>query len=445
MDTPSPQSRLWHDSRSMAELVGILAKDAQAPLEEPPSLETLERAIRLGAPSDKQIKDFCLGLTMLWERTQGAEWLQRALASVTIADACCWKSIEQFVSVSQSINIKQLPAWYQVTAVVKGIDYLVTVFTSLPVKQRAALEKAIGDNAGAMERLTQLLVDNLKKNKGGADCYLWLWKSKIVSRDEILGNATILMRILSKPLKGTAQKSQMELKHLLMNDDKLQRAIMRNGDPEAIQSFINMLKHASFLDRSEQQSLLVKTIRLYPAARSMVEKKAEAAESRPIGKFTSIRSFQQRSKELETIIHTKIPANARAIEHARGFGDLRENAEFKAAKDEQRLLNARRGALERSLQDVLPTDFSDVKVGSTVIPGCKVILIHADGLEETLLLLGMWDNDPENKILSYDTPLGKLLLGKTAGEAFEMPNGKTATVTTIAPLSEDIVKWVRGE
>jgi hypothetical protein len=36
-------------------------------------------------------------------------------------------------------------------------------------------------------------------------------------------------------------------------------------------------------------------------------------------------------------------------------------------------------------------------------------------------------------------------LGKTAGEAFEMPNGKTATVTTIAPLSEDIVKWVRGE
>lgn len=459
MNIPAAVIRPWSEARSMAELILILGKDTETPLSGSPS-EILRKALSVGAASENQVADFATGVSMLWARLHlpGADgspanpealaWLKEMLKTVAPA-AICWKKQEPFVAQLAKLDAKKLlPSWYQATVEAKGIDFLIQKFSELPVKTRTQAEEIIAKTEGAMEKLALQVVDNLRKSKAGADCYLWLWESpNIPGRDDILANTTVLMRVLSRPVSDnpSVQKSQIRLRKELLENDKFQKAVMRQGADEAVQAFIEFINHASFLDKSEQQSLLVKVVRHYPLAKRWIERKNEGSHRRPAAKVTSVRSYMQKSRELEEIISVKLPANTKAIEHARGYGDLRENAEFKAAKDEQRLLNARRTALEKAMQEVMPTDFAEVRLNGVVVPGCTVVLKDDSGAENSYHILGIWDNDPAGIIRSFDTPFGKSLLGRAQGEEVELPGGKKTLIVAVQPLDDAMKRWVKGE
>src|SRR5690606_2084269 len=78
-----------------------------------------------------------------------------------------------------------------------------------------------------------------------------------------------------------------------------------------------------------------------------------------MSRVSSIRSYKQKEAQLQKIILKDIPENSKEISVARSYGDLRENFEYKAAKDMQRVLMGRRAELENQLRDVTPTDFSE--------------------------------------------------------------------------------------
>jgi transcription elongation GreA/GreB family factor len=123
-------------------------------------------------------------------------------------------------------------------------------------------------------------------------------------------------------------------------------------------------------------------------------------------------------------VKKKIPANSKEIAIARSYGDLKENHEFKAAKEMQKVLMARKGELEIDLTRARGTDFSDASVDKVSV-GNKLGVTNLDsGKDEIFILLGAWDGDPEKFILSYLTPLGQALLGKKPGEdsEFEVDN-----------------------
>src|SRR5690606_4720100 len=105
-------------------------------------------------------------------------------------------------------------------------------------------------------------------------------------------------------------------------------------------------------------------------------------------------------QELADIINKKIPENAAAIAHARSYGDLRENAEFKAAKENQKWLGRRRMELEKIVNETQATDFSDIEITDFVVPGSGVTM-EISGGSETYYLLGLYDSDPDRHILSY--------------------------------------------
>ena len=143
------------------------------------------------------------------------------------------------------------------------------------------------------------------------------------------------------------------------------------------------------------------------------------------------------------LIDVQIPENIKAIEHARSLGDLRENSEFKFAKERQGLLQNRRSELEASLAETRTTDFRDVEVGDVVVPGCTVELTYAgNGKKEQFHVLGRFDSIPEKNIISYESPLGEVLLGAKVGEEMKMPSGDDATLTAILPLGEEMLAWL---
>ncbi|MEX2533468.1 MAG: transcription elongation factor GreA [Nitriliruptoraceae bacterium] len=118
------------------------------------------------------------------------------------------------------------------------------------------------------------------------------------------------------------------------------------------------------------------------------------------------------------------------IEVARAHGDLRENAEYHAAKDEQGRMEARIRQLEELLRDVTIGEPASAEVAAAGV----VVTLDIDGDVETYLLGSREDHHDDFEILSTESPMGQAVLGAKQGDtvAFETPTGVTIDLTVTA-------------
>lgn len=138
-------------------------------------------------------------------------------------------------------------------------------------------------------------------------------------------------------------------------------------------------------------------------------------------------AYDRLKEELETLKTEGREQIASQIEEARAHGDLRENAEYHASKDEQGKMEARIRQLEHLVQEAR---IGEPKDTDSVRPGVVVVL-DVEGSEETYLLGSREDSHDELDILSADSPMGKAVTGAGAGDTvtFETPAGATIEVT----------------
>lgn len=129
-------------------------------------------------------------------------------------------------------------------------------------------------------------------------------------------------------------------------------------------------------------------------------------------------------KEYDELSDVRRPDVLSRVSQARNQGDLSENAEYVAAREELSFIDGRMDELEELLkQAVLIRDSKSS--GGTVKLGSKVAL-HINGKQETFMLVGEWEADPKERKISHESPLGKALIGKRVGEKVEVeaPAGK---------------------
>ncbi|HEY5078346.1 MAG TPA: transcription elongation factor GreA, partial [Opitutaceae bacterium] len=160
-------------------------------------------------------------------------------------------------------------------------------------------------------------------------------------------------------------------------------------------------------------------IKIFPNIQSLVAVDAEAKEEQLL---VSRGSFERKREEYESIVSKKIPENSKAIATAREHGDLRENSEYKMAKQDQQVLMAHKSQLERELARARITDFKDATIEQVSV-GSVVEVRVPDGGTTRYTILGVWDGDPEHHVISYKTPLGAALIGKRAGETVKVKTG----------------------
>jgi len=144
-------------------------------------------------------------------------------------------------------------------------------------------------------------------------------------------------------------------------------------------------------------------------------------------------SIAAKLAELDRITKVELPANRRAIEEARAMGDLRENFEYKAARQRHEVLSAMATELDRDLHRARPIDLAAIDPGQVRV-GTRVTLAVDGGAEREVTLLGPWESAPERGVVSYETELGERLLGKTVGDEVEV-DGAPARVAAIAVAS----------
>ena len=136
--------------------------------------------------------------------------------------------------------------------------------------------------------------------------------------------------------------------------------------------------------------------------------------------------YQRLLKEIEHIKSVERPSNIKAIEEARGHGDLSENADYDAAKNEQGLIAARLAAAEDRLARAEVIDPKTLK-GSQVMFGATVTLVDVNTEDEiTYQLVSSYEADLKNKRISIESPIGKALIGKQEGDevVVQTPGGR---------------------
>jgi transcription elongation factor GreA len=137
------------------------------------------------------------------------------------------------------------------------------------------------------------------------------------------------------------------------------------------------------------------------------------------GLMVTVAMYEEKQRQLARIMDVEVPANSKEIAFALSLGDLRENAEYKAAKEKQEILNSTVAKLKDEIERAQLFDPAAINA-SRVSFGTKVTLVNnADGKKEEYTILGPWESDPENRIISYLSPFGGTILNKTVGEQFD--------------------------
>ena len=128
-------------------------------------------------------------------------------------------------------------------------------------------------------------------------------------------------------------------------------------------------------------------------------------------------------EELHYLETTREKEVAELIKEARSFGDLSENSEYDEAKNEQGKLYSRIAELEVILQHVVIVDES--AASDTITIGCTVTVQGADGKEASYKIVGSQEADVMSRAISEDSPFGKALMGRKAGDevTVEAPKG----------------------
>lgn len=130
--------------------------------------------------------------------------------------------------------------------------------------------------------------------------------------------------------------------------------------------------------------------------------------------------------ELERLKSKERPRIIAAIAEARAHGDLKENAEYHAAREQQGFVEGRINELEAALSYADVIDISRLNAGKRVVFGAIVELADEDSGEEvTYQIVGDLEADIKQRMISVSSPFARALIGKSEGDSFEFqaPNG----------------------
>jgi transcription elongation factor GreA len=124
--------------------------------------------------------------------------------------------------------------------------------------------------------------------------------------------------------------------------------------------------------------------------------------------------------ELERLKSQDRPRVIAAIAEARAHGDLRENAEYHAAREQQGFIEGRINELDAALSYAEIIDIARLAAGSRIVFGATVDLADEDSGEEiTYQIVGDLEADIKRKLISISSPLARALIGKSEGDSFE--------------------------
>jgi len=182
---------------------------------------------------------------------------------------------------------------------------------------------------------------------------------------------------------------------------------------DSISRIFTLINDVKDIDPSIKLELRNKVMELFPDFQFYGEIELDKAERRLLVTFDS---YTAKQKELTHLLEVDVPTNSKEISAALELGDLRENAEYKAAKERQEFLNNVAGKLKDEIDRahiIKQDDIDTSKIGFGTKVGLKDNIKLS---EEEFIILGPWESEPDQNVISYLSPLGEQLLHHKLGE-----------------------------
>jgi len=273
---------------------------------------------------------------------------------------------------------------------------------------------------GRQAELKKEIDRSIRDHSLSSDVLYWLCKERNTATFNDLISPEVFSAILTALEREQVTSSRIggRLHDLVMEDRELIPDLLASAEIGVVREMMRKLLLTPVFEELNKRSLLGRIVRVYPEMQAMLEGDSGAKQEALI---VSWESLERRKEEYEDLIKKKIPENTREIAVARSYGDLRENFEFKAAKEMQRVLQRRQAEMEVALSRARGTDFSNADTGMVSI-GTIVTYRNLDsGASQTYTILGAWDGKVEKGILSYQSGISQALLGKKIGEQVDLP------------------------
>ncbi|HEX9161947.1 MAG TPA: GreA/GreB family elongation factor [Thermoanaerobaculia bacterium] len=261
------------------------------------------------------------------------------------------------------------------------------------------------EEAGQTDIRDRLIDETLRYPRRHPRAFYWYVKR--LNDEETLSdraNYALLFQILEALSSDEFAPMRARLKDLFDKGGLVIRVIMASDNEEQARKFVDTTERYGSVEEYRRE--LVKHAAIMKHA-SLREPQAE-----PI--YATAEMLAQKRGELDHLLKVEIPANNKAIQTAREFGDLSENFEYKSARQRAGYLSARVGKLQGELANVHVLDPARVDV-TAVRVGTKIVLTNGD-IRREVTILGPWESAPERGVYSNQSEVATALIGHAAGD-----------------------------
>lgn len=202
---------------------------------------------------------------------------------------------------------------------------------------------------------------------------------------------------------------------LLFKTDAIFNYMFANGE-DAVKKMYTLIDDISDIDPSYKALARNKILEKYPDFKFRV---SEEKKQQSVGLIVTAKKLAEKKAEVDEIQNVLIPKNAAEVADAKAKGDLKENQEYKSAKEEQHFLNLKLTNLQNELNRAVVFDPTTSTTAIISFGTVATLKDNQTGNEETYTILGPWESDPDNNVISYMAPFGDAILNKKVGDVLQ--------------------------
>jgi len=281
--------------------------------------------------------------------------------------------------------------------------------------------------AGHEDRLKRMVLDVIANYRDHREAFIWVvknlkdesWFAELgLSYEKILITLVHILDISFKEIENHRdttenRKINKQVQTILFKDSALETFLLESR-PETIERVYTLVSDVKDLDPAVKLSMRRKIMEKWPEFRFGGEEEKQVVSR---GLMVTADKYEEKQRVLAQILDVDVPANQKEIAYALSLGDLRENSEYKAAKEKQDELNAKVAKLKNEIERAQIFDKSSITVQKISFGTIVTLSNEISGEPESYTILGPWESDPERNVISYLSPLGKKLLNHKAGES----------------------------
>ncbi len=366
-----------------------------------------------------------LALEAIWMRDDLRTAAGLPASEGDLDEAAVWAQVDHLAKMLEAIpasKFRRALLSFQTQRPAYWADALLGILNTATAKLCGECVHLLVDG-GRADALKSTLVRMISQHTAGSELLLWLARDRSDSFADILGPEVFRAMLTAIERDQFNERKSNHLRDYILDDQELLVQLIESANIEVIKDLTRALQLSPSFDDMDKRSLLARIVKHFPVIQSMITGEHTRQDNSLVVSWPSL---ERRKLEYDELVQKRIPANSRDIAIARSYGDLSENHEYKAAKEQHRLLMLRKSELEDELARSRGTDFAGAR---TEVVGIGTRVKVADlgrNRTEEFNILGAWDFDLDRHIISYLSPIAQALFSKPVGEEvrFEL-NGET--------------------